>query len=64
MTPEQLANRILTTAGSGMVQQFMPFYRARIIEEAALIIEELQKTAPESDLSGLAARTNKLGDRG
>ncbi len=63
MTPEQLANRILTTAGSGMVQQFMPFYRDLIVKEAAAIIAELQKTAPQSDLSGLAVRTNKLGER-
>ncbi len=63
MTPEQLANRILTTAGSGMVQQFMPYTRARNIEESTAIIAELQKTAPRSDLSGLAARTNKLGER-
>jgi hypothetical protein len=49
MTPEQLANRILTTAGSGMVQQFMPYNRARIVEEAAAIIAELQKTAPQKE---------------
>ena len=65
MTPEQLANRILTTAGSGMVQQFMPYARARIIEEAAAIIAELRAGGEtQSDLSGLAARTDKLGERG
>ena len=49
MTPEQLANRILTTAGSGMVQQFMPYNQGLIIEEAKAIIAELQKTAPQKE---------------